>query len=158
MEPTQGQQFFKRLRDELLNTIHPVPIIKPIMAIGKPAVRQKGDPDFIINSTLDIDEEKYWTINVYPDELTIRYGYYTNRNGVEGDIDSLKQLYDLISSGGCQTTAMLYMRLLDSWHPTYSVKDFKYASASMMVKYMVHMILWEPEKIKWVDFLPLDKK
>ena len=119
------------------------------VSIGKPLHGHKGDPDYIIKG-------KRWDIWVFPDKLTVKQEPWQGRHYKDYTYgDSQRTLYDLLESKGSTTMAMLYIKELDPWHPTYNIKDLPDLSTMGIVKHLIHYILWEPRKIKWVDFIPL---
>jgi hypothetical protein len=121
---------------------------RPALTIGKVLNRKRGDPDYVIKG-------KGWDVWVDHDKVRIRMEPYTGRQQLNTDTEGMKPLLDLLGSKGSASMAMLYMELLDPYHLTYQIKDFPDLSIQRMAKFLVHFILYEPHKIKWVDFLPL---
>lgn len=129
------------------------PVTGPsIMSIGKIPDRQKGDPDYVILG------KENWNIWVYPHKISCldnRFTNFTKREPCLLVAEVKKPLYDLLDTAGSPTSAMLYIQLLDRWHPHYKLEEFVDLSSSGMVsgmvKCLIHMILYEPHKINWVD-------
>lgn len=123
---------------------------KPVIAIGKPLNRQRGDskqdPDYIVKA-------KRWDVWVYPDITSERNDPWDSRRSGYMDKEHRKPLLDLLGSNGCETMAMLYIEYIHGPKPHYNLNNFIDLNTEYRIKYLVHFMLYEPHKINWVDIM-----
>lgn len=122
------------------------PVVKSpaIISIGKPLNRHKGDPDYIVKA-------ERWDVWVYPDITSERNDPWTTRSAIHIDKEHRKAFLDLLGSQGNPTMAMLYKEYIHGPDPHLNLNNFIDVGIYAKIHMLIHFMLYEPHKIKWVD-------